>query len=77
MFQSRDGRWRVTSVTIDGQPLLRVLHDSVLGTPVQQVAGKRAGIVRMAGGWYLAGDVSSPADVERFVPLAELTEVTS
>ena len=75
MFVSRDGHWKVTAVTMDDQPLLRVLHDTMTGTPVHQVDANRAGSIRMAGGWFWAGDVRSPADVERFVPLAELTEI--
>lgn len=74
MFLSRDRHWKVIPVTIDGQGLLRVLHDTMDGTPVHQVDRNRAGSVRMAGGWYWAGDVKSPADVEQFVPVAELTE---
>jgi hypothetical protein len=76
MFVSRDGDWKVVPVSLNGEPLLRLLHSTAIGTPIQHVVGRRVGLVRMAGGWFWAGDYKSPADVAKFVPLAELTEVS-
>jgi hypothetical protein len=72
MFQSRDKHWRVAPVSLNGVALLRLTHDTLEGTPVHQDGGKRAGSIRVAGGWFLAGDFRTPAELEKFVPLAEL-----
>lgn len=66
---SRDGHWRVREIGRDGRRLVRVEHDSPMGIPLH--GGNSVGT---GNGWYLAGEVMNDRDVERWVPLAELTE---
>jgi hypothetical protein len=68
MFISRDGHWRVHDIVLDGRELLRVEHDTVIGTPLTHAP--RQG----AGGWFWVGDFSSINQVAEWVPLANLTE---
>lgn len=70
---SRDGHWRVTVISLDGQQRLRVQHDEPSGIPWHG-GPNRYGPVKMAGGWFLAEDVRTPAEVERYVPLWELED---
>ena len=73
---SRDGHWRVSVISLDGTEYLRVAHDTAAGIPgglpVHQDGAGRAGTVRVAGGWFLVGDFTSPEQVGRYVPLSEL-----
>lgn len=70
---SADGHWRVSVISRDGEQLLRVERDSP-DVPAQRTGSSRCGTVQTADRWFLAGDVRTPAEVERWVPLAELAE---
>lgn len=70
---SADGHWRVSVISRDGEQLLRVERDSP-DVSVQRDCRTRCGTVQTGKGWFLAGDVKTPAEVERWVPLAELAE---
>jgi hypothetical protein len=72
MFISTDGNWRVSTVTLDGRDWLRV--ESIEPITVTGRCGKTT-TERSADGWYKAGDVLSPEQIEQWVPLDELREV--
>lgn len=71
---SADGHWRVSPIILNGQPLLRVESDSPVRAGFHGDGIHRCGPVMRAGGWWWAGDVRKPADIELWVPLAELRE---
>jgi hypothetical protein len=80
---SRDRHWRVRTISIDTtgqgfQALLRIEHDAYnIDIPLHTFKdgpGLRTGPVRGPGGWFWVEDVTSTAEIERWVPLSELTE---
>ena len=72
-FTSLDGEWAVESVALNGAELLRITCASLTNAPVIYDDGRRAGICKMARG-YLVADVTSVAEVARYVALDELVE---
>lgn len=66
---SRDGRWRVEPIVLDGRQLLRIAHVE----PV--VGGELVQPVNLGHGWYLVEDAPSVARVAAYVPLETLREV--
>lgn len=78
-YVSSDGHWTVTVVSLNGRQRIRVTHDTVLlsdghAVPAHQVDARRCGTVRMADG-FLVANLTDVAEVERYVPLAELTRL--
>jgi hypothetical protein len=74
-YVSRDGRWRVTRIVLDGRELLRVEADH----PVMPVGEPRGctGPIQLAGGCGKQADVANVSQVEQYVPLHELEEATA
>lgn len=69
-YISRDGHWRVHSIILNGQPLIRIEADHPV-MPVGEPAG-RTGPIQGPGGWWKQEDVRHISQIERYVPLAEL-----
>jgi hypothetical protein len=79
-YQSKDGRWSVTVISLNGAQLLRVEHDTFgLGdgrfAPTHSDGTHRSGPTRTAFG-FLVADVPSVASVALWLPLSELEAVT-
>jgi hypothetical protein len=72
---SADGAWRVSTISLDGQPLFRVEHDGSTGIPLHS-DGRHSATVSTGRGWYLAADVRTIREVARFVDLADLSATT-
>lgn len=77
-YLSKDGRWRVRAIVLNGAELLRVEHDSpfVNGKLVRHWGGTahRYGPERTGAGWYRIEDVTSVQKVAEYVPLDQLTQ---
>jgi hypothetical protein len=76
VFESRDGEWRITSITLNGRDLLRVTCRSVQNAPIHaDHVGHRSGLIRVAGSRWLVKDARTIAQVAEIVSLDQLTEV--
>jgi hypothetical protein len=75
-FITEDSTWRVSQISLDGQPLLRIETHDVQNAPVHFDGAHRTGIVTGPGGWMWVKDVTTPAEVAEFVPLDELVEIS-
>lgn len=72
-YISRDSHWRVSVISLDGTPLLRVETDHPV-MPVGQATSTRTGPVQGPGGWWLQEDCIGSDQVEKYVPLSELLQ---
>lgn len=76
-FTSADGLWQVMPITLNGRELLRISTKSIEKARLHWTGSTRIGLVKGPGGWYWVADVKTPAEVEQYVPLAELSEEKS
>jgi hypothetical protein len=77
MFVSEDGRWRVSTISLNGRERVRVECSNIADAPVHGDGAHRTGIISGPGGWYWVADLAGPADVERYVPLVSLREISN
>jgi hypothetical protein len=69
-YLNRDKRWRVTDMRLNGVRVFRVECRHPIIPRDRGV--RRSGPVATGGGWYWAADLRSEADIEQFVPRADL-----
>ena len=84
-WQDPAGHWKVEGISVDGQPLIRIWHDTVSYRgelllhedlepgwyPRSGASRTRLGPVYGPGGWILAYDVPWPGDVMGFADFNE------
>lgn len=68
---SNDGMWSVSVVSLDGRQVFRIASRRA-ATMIDPETSAEC-MVRLTDGWYLMGHVTEVADIERWVPLAELS----
>jgi hypothetical protein len=76
IWRSRDAHWTVRTISLNGRELLRVEADHPV-MPAGEVPGRRTGPCQLYPGWWLQAEVSHVSQVEQFVQLAELTEISN
>lgn len=76
MFVSRDGRFRVTVISRDGQQLYRISHKGIRvnGHVILHAGPDRIGPIELGNGWWLVEDTPNPQGIVKWVPLEELEE---